>query len=54
MNAIDTSSSSSSDDENDMWFVRRPKRYRKRKNYLEIFDELDFFQRFRITKGTFT
>ncbi|KAK4882724.1 hypothetical protein RN001_006043 [Aquatica leii] len=45
-----TSSSSSSDDE----YVRRPKRYKKRKNYVEIYDDLDFFERFRLTKETFS
>ncbi|KAL1516617.1 hypothetical protein ABEB36_000505 [Hypothenemus hampei] len=52
MNNILLSSSSSSDDE-DHVFIRRPKKYYIRKNYVEIYDDLDFFHRFRITKSTF-
>ncbi|KAL1488810.1 hypothetical protein ABEB36_014606 [Hypothenemus hampei] len=52
MENILSSSSSSSDDEDNV-FVRREKKYYIRKNYLQIYDELDFFYRFRITKPTF-
>lgn len=45
---FDTSSSSSSEDEEII--IRRPKIYKNRKNYFEIYDELDFFERFRLTK----
>lgn len=47
-----SSSSLSSDDEIDR-LLRRTKIYRNRENHLEKYDELDFFQRFRITKDTF-
>ncbi|KAK9687364.1 DDE superfamily endonuclease [Popillia japonica] len=53
MNLFDSTSSSSSEDEDEVLFLRRPKIYNIKKNYLEIYDELDFFQRFRITKDTF-
>lgn len=45
------SSSSSSEDEEEI-VLRRPKIYRKRINYFEIFDEQDFFDRFRLRKAT--
>ncbi|KAG5897461.1 hypothetical protein JTB14_002722 [Gonioctena quinquepunctata] len=48
-----SSSSSSSDSDDDYVFVRRRKVYRERVNNLEKFDDLDFFDRFRITKPTF-
>lgn len=47
----DTSSSSSSSEE-ELVFVRRRKIYRDRQNYYELYDDLDFFCRFRLTKPT--
>jgi hypothetical protein len=46
-----TSSSSSSEDEEEI-VLRRPKIYRKRKHYFQLYDELDFFDRFRLRKAT--
>lgn len=46
------SSSSSSSSEEEEIVVRRPKIYPKRKDYVHEYDELDFFDRFRLTKAT--
>lgn len=50
-NILDSSTSSSSDDE--YIFIRRRKVYKRRENYLETLDDIEFFHRFRITKHTF-
>lgn len=47
----DTSSTSSSD-ENEVVFIRRPKVYKERRNYFDILDDVEFFNRFRLTKQT--
>ncbi|VEN53564.1 unnamed protein product, partial [Callosobruchus maculatus] len=52
MTSLQTSSSSSSDSE-DIPVIRKAKVYRIRENNLDKFDELEFFQRFRIRKRTF-
>ncbi|XP_030749237.1 putative nuclease HARBI1 [Sitophilus oryzae] len=53
MNLMDTdTSSSSSSSEEELVFVRRRKIYRDRQNYYELYDDLDFFCRFRLTKPT--
>lgn len=49
---ISSSSSSSSDEENPEIVLRRRKLYRKRKNRFDGYDEIDFFDRFRLTKPT--
>ncbi|CAH2003194.1 unnamed protein product [Acanthoscelides obtectus] len=51
MNLWQSSSSSSSSDE-DIPTIRKTKVYRKRDDYFTKFDELEFFQRFRLTKRT--
>lgn len=48
---IFTSSSSSSEEE-EFIYVRRPKIYRQRTDCFEKYDELDFYQRFRLRKET--
>jgi hypothetical protein len=52
MDVINNSLSSSSSEDEEFLFVRRTKVYRQRKNYFEHYDDLDFFDRFRITKAT--
>ncbi|KAB0805305.1 hypothetical protein PPYR_02275 [Photinus pyralis] len=52
MNVLDTSSSSSSSEEEELIMLRRPKIYRERKNHFQNYDDLDFFDRFRLTKRT--
>lgn len=47
-------SSSSTDSEEEHEFVRRRKIYRQRVNHFEKYDDFDFFDRFRITKPTFS
>nr|CAI5843087.1 unnamed protein product [Callosobruchus analis] len=51
MDLLQTSSSSSSDDE-DVPISRKTKVYRNREDLFDKFDELEFFQRFRLTKRT--
>ncbi|KAL1490210.1 hypothetical protein ABEB36_012942 [Hypothenemus hampei] len=58
-NNIETSSSSSSDEEEIIKIIRRPKilglgktLYRRRGQYLNTLDDLNFFNRFRLTKPT--
>lgn len=45
-------SSSSSFEEEELIYVRRPKIYRQRTDCFEKYDELDFYQRFRLRKET--
>lgn len=54
MNNFDTTdtSSTSSSDENEVIYIRRPKVYQERKKYFESLDDLEFFERFRLTKQT--
>ncbi|XP_018572749.1 putative nuclease HARBI1 [Anoplophora glabripennis] len=51
MNLFEKSSSSSSDEE-EFIVIRRPKLYRKRVDCFEKYDDLNFFQRFRLRKTT--
>jgi hypothetical protein len=45
-------SDSSSSEEEEVIYLRRRKLYRTRKNRLDEYDDLDFFERFRLTKPT--
>lgn len=48
-----SSSSSSSSDEEDALFLRREKIYKPRINHFTQYDDIEFFERFRLTKPTF-
>lgn len=48
-----SSSSSSSSDEEDALFLRREKVYKPRINHFVEYDDIEFFERFRLTKPTF-
>ncbi|KAK9728102.1 DDE superfamily endonuclease [Popillia japonica] len=48
---MDTSTSSSSSDDN-VLFIRKTKVYQRRSNYMEKYNELAFFERFRLTKDS--
>ncbi|KAJ8914243.1 hypothetical protein NQ315_003608 [Exocentrus adspersus] len=47
-----SSSSSSSSSEYEEIFVRRRKLYRQRRPCFDMYDDLEFFDRFRLTKNT--
>jgi hypothetical protein len=47
INLLSSSSDSSSEDE-EIVFVRRQKLYRNREDCFEKFDEVEFFERFRL------
>lgn len=49
-----SSSSSSSSDEEEVIRIRRPKLYRKRIDGMEKYDDVNFFERFRLQKETVT
>jgi hypothetical protein len=51
INLLSSSSDSSSEDE-EIVFVRRQKLYRNREDCFEKFDEVEFFERFRLIKTT--
>lgn len=50
---LDTSSSSASEsEEENVMVLRRGKIYRTRQQYFEKYDDIEFFNRFRLTKPT--